>query len=171
MSSVAGSGAPPQTMFKVMAKFNEYGEIAKEAGKISRNIEFFGLDEITAIKEVMAKTPSHHFRDLLTGILTTIQTGGNLKSYMQEQSTKSMFEYRLNRQRYSQTLSTYADIYTAVLIAAPLLFIVILSILGVIGGQMFGMPINSVMNVGIFILIPILNTLFLLFIHMTQPKM
>ncbi|MBR9682180.1 MAG: hypothetical protein GOV02_00730 [Candidatus Aenigmarchaeota archaeon] len=170
MSAVAGSGAPPYIMFKILSKFKEYGEITREAGKIIRNIDFFGLDEITSIKDVMNKTPSPEFKDVLGGILTTIQTGGSLKNYLQGEAEHAMFEYRLNRERYAQTLSTYADIYTAILIAAPLLFVVVLSILSVVGGQVFGMPVDVLMRIGIFGVIPLLNVMFLIFIHSTQPR-
>lgn len=33
MATIASSGAPPVTMFKVLSQFNEYGEISKETGK------------------------------------------------------------------------------------------------------------------------------------------
>jgi uncharacterized membrane protein len=57
-----------------------------------------------------------------------------------------------------------------VLIAAPLFFISILSVMSMIGGELFGMSIPMAMNMGIYVLIPLLNILFVLFIHFTQPS-
>jgi flagellar protein FlaJ len=170
MSAIAGSGVPPYTIFRILSKFPEYGEITKEFRKIVRNIEVFGLDEIAALREVIAKSPSKDFKNLLEGILTTTQTGGNLKAYLNQQAEKAMFDYRISRERYSQTLSVYADLYTALLIAAPLLFVVIFAVLGVLGGGVFGIPVGDLINVGVFFVIPILNILFLTFIYLTQPK-
>ncbi len=171
IAAVASSGAPPYVMFKILAQFKEYGEISKESEKIVRDIDFFGLDEISALKDVITRTPYRPFKEFLEGMSTIIQTGGNLKSYLRQQADKVMFEYRLSRERYLQTLSVYADIYTAILIAAPLLFVTILSILGVIGGEIFGLPIDFVMNALVFALIPLINVLFLIFINATQPKL
>ncbi|MFQ6020770.1 MAG: type II secretion system F family protein [Candidatus Aenigmatarchaeota archaeon] len=170
MAAIASSGVPPSTMFKVLSTFKEYGEISKEAGKIARNIEVFGLDEITAIKEVIVKTPSREFKDILEGILTTVQTGGSLKDYLKEEADKAMFDYRIKRQSYTQMLSMYADFYTALLIAAPLIFIAILSVLNIIGGTVFGLPIQDLIRWGVFVFIPLLNIAFLIILNKTQPK-
>ncbi len=170
MAAIASSGTPPRTIFKILSQFKEYGEISNEAEKIDRNINFFGLDEIKALKEVIAKTPSPAFRDVLQGILITIQTGGNLKTYLKEEAEKAMFEYNLKRSRYTQTLSVYADFYTALLIAAPLVFITILSVLNIVGGTIFGIPIQDLINIGIFLMV-FLNILFIAFIQFTQPRL
>lgn len=170
MSAIASSGAPPYLIFKILSNFKEYGEISRQSSKIVRDIDFFGLDEISALRERINKTPSPQFRELLEGLLATIHAGGSLKNYLNQESEKALFDYRLSRERYSELLSVYADIYTALLIAAPLLFIAILSVLSIVGGNIFGMPIDETMKIGIFGVIPVLNVLFLLFIHITQPK-
>ena len=170
MSAIVSSGVSPYAMFKILSNFKEYGELSRESAKIVRNVDAFGLDELTAIREVLNKTPSKEFKNLLEGIVTNIQTGGSLKNYLNQKADMSLFEYRLNREKYNQILSTYADFYTAILIATPLLLIAILSILNLIGGQVFGYSIDFVMNLTVFLLIPCLNVLFLLFIHLTQPN-
>jgi len=170
MSAIAGSGVPPRVMFKVISRFKEYGEISKEANKIRRNVEVFGMDELTSIKEVASKSPSSSFKDFLQGILTTIQTGGNLNSFLKEEAEKAMFDYRIRRNKYVQQLTIYADFYTALLIAAPLIFIIMLPVLSVMQGDLFGFGINELINLGLILLV-VLNIGFLIFLHLTQPKM
>jgi len=170
MYAISASGAPPITMFKLLSNLTEYGEISKEAKKIVRNIEVFGMDEITALKQVASKTPSKKFKEILDGISYSIRRGGSLKLFLREKSKSALFDYTINRQKYNQTLAIYADIYTAILVAAPLIFVVILSILNVLGGTIMGMPIIQFTRMILFIVIPLLNILFLLFIHTTQPK-
>jgi len=170
MAAIAGSGVPPRVMFKVISRFREYSEISKEANKITRNVEVFGMDEMTSIKEVASKSPSPSFKDFLQGILTTIQTGGSLNSFLKEEAEKSMFDYRIKRNKYVQQLEIYADIYTAVLIAAPLIFIIMLPVLSIMQGDLFGFGIRDLVNIGLIILAA-LNMIFLLFLQLTQPKM
>jgi len=170
MAAIAGSGVPPRVMFKVISRFKEYGEISKEANKITRNVEIFGMDEMTSIKEVASKSPSPPFKDFLQGILTTIQTGGNLNSFLKEEAEKAMFDYRIRRNKYVQQLTIYADFYTALLIAAPLIFVIMLPTLSIMQGTMFGFGIKELINLGLILLV-ILNIGFLIFLQLTQPRM
>lgn len=171
MGALAASGVPPHTMFKLLTDATEYGEIANEARRIVRNIEIFGMDVTTAIRQVAARTPSAQFRQFLSGIVATITTGGDLRTHMQVAASEAMSDYRLKRERYMASLSTYADFYVGVLIAAPLFFISVLSLLAIIGGELIGLPINVLLSLGIYIVLPLLNIAFLIFVHMTQPQM
>lgn len=170
MSAIASSGVPPFVVFKLLMDVHEYGEISNEFRRIVRNMEIFGMDIISAIKNVADRTPSEEFRQFLYGFISTINTGGDLRKYLENSAKEALFDYRLKREKYLQTLSTYADFYTAVLIAAPLFFVSILSIMSLIGGQVIGLSIPTAMRLGIYVLIPILNILFVMFIHYTQPK-
>lgn len=169
MGAIAASGVPPHVMFKLLTDVHEYGEIANEAKAIVRNVEAFGMDITSAIRQVASRTPSAEFRQFLNGVSSTIATGGDLRRYIENAAKEALADYKLKRERYLSTLSTYADFYTAVLIAAPLFFISILSVMAIIGGQLFGMSIPVAMNLGIYILLPILNIAFIAFIHFTQP--
>jgi len=170
MAAISESGAPPLTIFKILSKFNEYGEISKEAREIARNVEVFGLDELSALKQNAEKSPSSAFKDILEGIITTIQSGGSLSSYLIEESGKAMFEYTIKREKYNEVLSTYADVYTALLVAAPMIFIVVLAALNMMGGTMFGFTVQELMILGT-IGLATLNVIFLTFLCLTQPKM
>lgn len=170
MSAIAQSGAPPLTIFKILSKFDEYGEISKEAEKINRDVESFGLDILNALENRMDKTPSSDFRELLQGISSTIQGGGNLKIFLIERSKQSMFEYTITKEKYNELLTVYADLYTSLLLAAPTIFIIVLSMLSVLGGNILNLTIEQIMNLGILSL-TFLNMLFLSFIHITQPKL
>lgn len=170
IASVAASGVPPYIAFKLISNVREYGEISNEAKRIVRNVEAFGMDLITAISNVADRTPSQKFSQFLFSVISTIETGGDLKRFLQNSAKEALFDYRLVREKYMQTLSTYADFYTAVLIAAPLFFISTLSVMSLVGGQVFGLSIPTAMRIGIYALIPLLNTVFIIFIHYTQPS-
>ena len=170
MSAISESGAPPLAIFKILSQFSEYGEISKEAREITRDVEVFGMDEISALKQNIERSPSPDFKDVLEGIITTIQSGGSLKSYLMEESGKAMFEYAVKREKYNEVLATYADIYTALLVAAPMIFIVLLAALNIMGGSMFGLTVEELMVFGT-VALAVLNMIFITFLSMTQPKM
>jgi len=170
MAAISASGVPPFVIFKLLANIPEYGEVSKESGRIVRNVDKFGMDMISAIKNVADRTPSEEFKQFLYGIVATIDTGGDLKKYLDNSARDSLFNYRLRREKYMQTLSTYADFYTAVLIAAPLFFVSVLSVMSMIGGSVMGLSIPDLMRLGIFVLIPVTNIAFIAFINFTQPS-
>jgi len=169
MAAIVGGGVPPYLMFKLLQDIKEYGEIATEAGTIARNVEVFGMDITQAIRQVADTTPSPEFKQILLEIISIIKTGGSLEQFLKNIAKEALFDYRLRRERYLSTLSTYADFYTAVLIAAPLFFVSILSVMSLIGGKIAGMSIPDAMKVGIYGLLPLLNIVFILFLHFTQP--
>ncbi|RLJ03546.1 MAG: hypothetical protein DRP11_00405 [Candidatus Aenigmatarchaeota archaeon] len=170
MAAIASSGVPPYVIFKLLTGFEEYGEISKEAERIVRNVDTFGQDITTALRMAAKRTPSREFQELLNGMVSTIETGGNLHEFLKVQAQQALFDFRLKRERYLETLSTYADFYTAVMIAAPLFLVALLAIMNMIGGQIGGMSIKDVMEIGIYAVIPLTNTAFILFVHLTQPE-
>ncbi len=171
MAAIASAGVPPFVLFRLMSYVPEYGEIMQESRRIVRNVEVFGMDLNSAIRNVADRTPNESFHQFLYGIISNIETGGDLKKFFESSAKDALFEYRLKREKYLQTLSTYADFYTAVLIAAPLFFISILAVMALIGGQVLGLSIPDAMRLGIYFLIPLLNVAFITFIHFTQPRL
>ncbi|MBI4176484.1 MAG: type II secretion system F family protein [Candidatus Aenigmarchaeota archaeon] len=169
MNAIVSSGIPPEFMFELLANFREYGEISRQAGIIVRNIKTFGMSSLNSIKDAASRTPSESFKQLLDGIHTTIAEGGNLEDFLEQMTDKSLFDYRVKRERYMQTLATYADIYTALLIAAPLIMLAILGIIGIIGGDIGGLGVRDLMLVMTFVFIPIVNISFLAFLETTHP--
>ncbi len=172
MAAIASSGVPPEKAFEMLSEFKEYGGVSVESKKIVERIKVFGEDITTAIREIGRTTPSQKLKDLLYGILAVIESGGNLRAYLNEMAQLMLFNYRIERKKYLEALSTYADIYTAILIVAPLFLVSILTVMNIIPGSRFaGIDLNTIMKLGIYVLIPLLNIGFLLFISFTQPEM
>jgi flagellar protein FlaJ len=171
MGSIASSGIPPQAVFKLLSEFKEYDVLAEEMKKITRNIEVFGLDPMTALREVAKRTPSDRFKQLLQGLTTTMEGGGDMKTYLKNAGEQSLFTWRMKRQKYLEQLSTYAEFYTGILIASPLFLISLFSIMNMIQPQLGGFEISELMKISVYLIIPALNLGFLLFLHMTQVEM
>jgi flagellar protein FlaJ len=169
MDSIASSGIPTEFMFELLGNLKEYGDVSKQARLVVRNIKTFGMSSVSAINDVAERTPSPGFKQVLTGISSTTAKGGNLSAFLKEMADKSLFEYRIKREQYVKTLSSFADIYTAVMIAAPLMMLSVLVMMNIIGGDVFGMTIPGTINLMTFVLVPIMNVAFLAFIHMKYP--
>jgi flagellar protein FlaJ len=171
MGAIAASGVPPTSIFKLLSEFKEYDVLAEEMKKIVRNIEVFGLDPMSAMREVADRSPSNRFKQLLLGLVSTIEGGGDLKTYLRNAGEQSLFTWRMKRQKYLQQLSAYAEFYTGLLIAAPLFIISLFSVMYMIQPELGGYDILTLMRVSIYILVPTLNIGFLIFLHSTQIEM
>jgi flagellar protein FlaJ len=170
MNSIVSSGIPPEFMFELVSGFEEYGEISRQAALIVRNIKTFGMSSVKAVNQVAQRTPSPIFKEILSGISSTIEKGGNLPSFLKTMSEKSLFEYRMKREQYTRTLSMLSDLYTAILIAAPLMMLTALVMMNLIGGDFFGLTVPDVIAMMTWVMIPGLNIAFLAMIHNSYPK-
>lgn len=170
MSSIVASGVPPAAMFRLLSDSKEYGDVSLEIEKVSNFVDIFGYDLLTAVKSIATTTPSPQFKEFLDGLVSTIETGGSLKNYLSQKSQEAILSYKLERQKYVETIGTYSDIYTGVLIAAPLFFVSALSLVSVLGGKIGGYDVNTVISFGTYIIIPLLNIAFIIFLETNQPE-
>lgn len=169
MAAVAGSGAHPLAMFHLVLTTGEYKGIEGEIKRILNYVNLFGYNLTSALRAVSITTPSKEFRDFLNGIVSVVESGGDLKSYLSGKADDAMNNYKLERKKYVETLSTYSDIYIGVLLAAPLLFIVTLTIINLLGGEIAGLTADSIAFFGTYIGMPVLNVIFILFLNIIQP--
>lgn len=170
MAAIASSRVEPSKIFPIMTKVKQYPLFAQEAKKVVNQMNIYGYDFTTALKNVSKTCASEKLSELFNGIATTTKTGGSLVKYLQEKSKDLLLDYKLRRQKYSEVVGMLSDIYTALLIAAPLILMLILTIMSIVGSSTFaGLGIANIALLGIVVII-ILNILFLIFIHLTQPK-
>ena len=170
MAAVAGSGAQPISIFNLVLNTGEYKGLEGEIRKIVNYVNLFGYDLTTALRVVANITPSPEFRELLTGLVSTIETGGDLKQYLGSKANDALTTYKLERKKYTEVLATYSDIYIGILIAAPLLFAVTLAIINMLGGKIAGFDVGFLAMVGTFAVLPFLNIVFIIFLNLVQPE-
>lgn len=135
ISAMASIGVYPFTIFKKLAGADEtYGEVSRELKLLVRDVELLGFDFITALKKLVATTPSSNMRAFLQGAVTTTLSGGDMGSYFVNTAREYMGERRKRYQDFIQTLELFAEFYVIGAVAAPLLLVVVLSIMVFLGG-------------------------------------
>jgi archaellum biogenesis protein FlaJ (TadC family) len=167
MSTIAGTGAPPYVMFRLIGEFKEYRDVAKECRKISRNIEVFGYDTVSAVSEAAQRTPSSKLKDLLWSIVSTIRTGGDLRGLLAGKARALMEEHRRVEARYIDLLSVMAEMYATLFIAGVILTFVLLTTMGLIGG--LPISIKLILQVTTYFLVPVGATVFMVMIETSKP--
>jgi len=168
MSTIAGTGTPPDQIFRILAKFGEYGEVTKEAKNIVNDMDMFGLDFITALKRAAQRSPSETFKELLWGMITIITRGGDLRTYLHEQSRELMREHKRKLEKYAQTLSFYIEGYLTLVIVGSIFFLVMSAIFSAMPGM--GMGGVGFMQVALIYLgLPLASIAFIFVLKTTSP--
>ncbi len=168
MSAIAGSGIEPSRIFEIIMKSGEYPATTNEIKKLINFINLYGMDIVTALRETARITPSPKLAELFNGLATTIHTGGSLTEFLNEHAERLLVDYRLERERYTKTAETFMDIYISIVLAAPMLMLMVLILLQYTGiniGISIGM-LTLLMVIGMVII----NVVFLVFIHIRQPR-
>ncbi len=167
MATIAGTGVPVYLVFRIIGSFPEYGELSKECRKISRNIEVFGYDTITALSEAAATTPSPSFKDLLWGIVSVIRTGGDLRNYFMGKARIYMENQKNLESEYIDTLEIMAEMYTTLFVAGPVVFIIMMTIMGSIGS--LPIDLGLLFTLFIYVIMPFMAVAFMVLIETSKP--
>lgn len=142
LNTMSSTGTAPAEMFQTLSKMNVYGEIQHEAKKISSEIEIMGVDNITALKHAIERSPSDKFKDFLQGLIGTIQSGTSLQSFLSQAVNKYMDEDLQVRKKNLESLGFLAEIFVMTVIAFPIFLVIILSVFSFIGSD-----VQSTVNV------------------------
>ncbi|MEK6893275.1 MAG: type II secretion system F family protein [Nanoarchaeota archaeon] len=163
MSAISSSGIEPSQIFKIIGTSKEYPYIGKEIRKILNQINLYGYDLVTALKNVSRSTSSKRLAELFSGICTTITSGGDLSQFFEKRAESLLVIYRLDREKYTRSSETFMDIYISVVIAAPMILMILMVMLQVLNAA-------SGFSSGVMVLIVgAINLLFLVFLDLKQP--
>jgi len=134
LTLLSSSNVPPRKIFRSIAKIDTLREVRQEFSNIIRDVEIFGQDLLTSILENVKYAPSKKLREILSGYVATVRTGGNPTEYLRISTENIMKERMVKLDLMLESLSAMAEIYIMVLVAMPLLFVVMFATLGMLGG-------------------------------------
>jgi flagellar protein FlaJ len=166
MSTLAGTGTSISELFKNMGEVEEYGEVSKEAAKISQDIETFGMDISEALQRAAERTPSDDFKDLMWGMNHALTSGGSLQAFLHERSETLMKDYQRRIESFSEQLSLLVEMYITVVIVGSIVFT---SMSAVMGSFISGNILVLVQIVAIFIGLPLISGMFILLVRGIAP--
>ncbi len=168
MSSISSSMIEPSKIFNIIVSTKEYPALEKEFIKIQNEINVYGYDLVTALRNRAFNSPSRKLADLFNGLATTITSGGNLPEFFEKRAQSLLFEYRLEIEKQSKTSETFMDMYISIVIAAPMVLMLLLMMMRISG---LGISLSPFMISLIMILsVAIINIIFLAFLHIKQPS-
>jgi flagellar protein FlaJ len=170
MSTLATSGLSLEGIFKAVAREETDEEMVKDARLIVRNLDIMGMDLITAVTDLIHRTPTGPYSELLEGAIITAQSGGNLKEYFNATAKVQLEEKKMLMARTTESLGAVAEIYTILLIVFPLLAVIMLSIMGIMSPTLGGFDLVTLINILTFAIIPLCGVMMLVMMDTMVPK-
>ena len=142
MSTLATSGLSLEGIFKAIGTEDGQEEIVKDSKFITRNIDVMGMDLVTAINDLIKRSPPGPYADLLEGAL--------------KKSTDS--------------LGVMAEMYTILLIVFPLMSVIMLSIMAIMAPDLAGFDLMTLMYLLTYVMVPFFGFLLLFMMDGMVPK-
>ena len=170
MSTLATSGLSLEGIFKAVAREESEEEMVKDARLIVRNLDIMGMDLITAVTDLIHRTPTGPYSELLEGAIITAQSGGDLKEYFNATAKVQLEEKKMLMAKTTESLGAVAEIYTILLIVFPLLAVIMLSIMGIMSPSLGGFDLVTLINILTFAVIPLCGVLMLVMMDTMVPK-
>jgi flagellar protein FlaJ len=134
INTMSAAGISPSEIFGTLAGIPLYGEVQKEAKKITTEIELMGVDTITALKNAIVISPSRKFKEFLQGMIGVIQSGSELAPYFDRCVDRYMYEDLEERKKNLDSLAIMAESFVVTVVAFPLFLVIIISIMGLTSG-------------------------------------
>jgi flagellar protein FlaJ len=171
MAILASAGVSPEKIFYSLSTLKVPLAASSEARDVIRHISLFGLDAISALEKTSSRTPSEKLRGTIEGIISTMRSGGNLAVYLREKFKMYIKLRKITLKKFSDTLSVLSEVYVALLLTAPLLFIIMLSVMSVMGGGSLGIfSADMLLELITYLVIPVCALVFLIIVDSASPK-
>lgn len=168
MSSISRSMIEPSKIFSIIIVTQEYAFLEREFIKLLNEVNIYGYDLVTALRNIAFNSPSRKLADLYNGLATTINSGGNLPEFFDKRAQTLLFEHRIEREKQGKAAETFLDIYISVVIAAPMILMLLLMMMRISG---LGLSLSTGMITLVMVLgVSLMNILFLAFLQIKQPE-
>ncbi|MHA1126148.1 MAG: type II secretion system F family protein [Candidatus Heimdallarchaeota archaeon] len=168
LAAMASAGVAPDKSFLALANENIRLEVAKEAEKITRNIEILGYDMLSALEMAAENSPSKVYSAFLEGLVSVVTSGGDLTSYLTNE-TKSLMRDKVREEKeFIEGLGVVAELFLVIGVVTPIFFVIMLAVLAIMSANS-GNQGTILMALLTYVLIPIGMSVIILLIDMMQP--
>lgn len=166
MAAIAGSMINPVKIFEILITAEEFPYIKKEMIKLVNEVNAYGYDLVSALRNAAFNSPSSKLTELFNGLATTINSGGDLAQFFEKRSESLLFEYKIMREKETKTAETFMDLYISIVIAAPMIFMLLLMMMK-ISGLGISMSTSSITLIMVSSVV-VINIFFLVFLHLKK---
>ncbi|MCK4326909.1 MAG: type II secretion system F family protein [Candidatus Diapherotrites archaeon] len=171
LSAMIGAGATPVKALEMISGVTEYEELSRVTKRIIQRIEDGGMALQDSLEIEADRSPAPRLTDVLKSLRSEILTGGDLTRFFEEKADDAMSEYVRIQEGFENYVETLSTVYTTVFLLAPLLFLIMIIVMGFLGGgQFMEMQVTDLLAIGTFLVIPVMNIGFIVLVKAIQPE-
>jgi len=170
MGVLSAGGVSIERMFERVTEVEQRPSIKVLAKRFITNIKMFGLDVTSSLGDIALRSPSEVFSRLLIGITNTVKTSGDLKSLLTFETERLLQAKREQLKKTLGTLIALGEIYITAMVMGPILFIVMLTILSIMGNVTFGLSPVEQLNLLVFFGLPTISAIFIVILNGVLPE-
>lgn len=164
---MASGGIPPYLSFRRLADVELLPATRKEARRLIRDVEIFGVDPLSALENAAKKNPLDIFRDFVSGYASTVIIGGDVIHFL-ETKAQDIFKTRSMRVKAAaERLGMLLESFIIIMVLMSLCFYILFSVESIYST---GISMYSGMLMYTYVFTPLLSIVFLYLAHGMQPK-
>jgi flagellar protein FlaJ len=122
----------PELLDTVRENSPVYGEAARDISVAVTDMQVFGTDVMTALRQVSERTPSDNLGEFTENLVSVLGSGRSLSGYLREQYERYQEEAEAQQEQFLELLATFAEVYVTVLVAGPLFLMTVLVVIGLV---------------------------------------
>ena len=165
---MATGGIPPYLSFKRLSETELMPAMRKEAREITKDVELFGIDPLSAMEKASRQNPLNTFRDFAGGYASTVIIGGDVVHFL-ETKAQDIFKARAVKVKAAaERMGMLLETFIIVMVLMSLCFYILFSVDAIY--SMGGGGLQSTMLMYTYVFTPILSVVFIYLAHGMQPK-
>ncbi len=168
ISVMASGGIAPYTSFKRLSEINLMPSMRIEAREITKDVEIFGIDPLTALEVAAKKSPNDIFKDFLSGYASTVIIGGDIGHFLERKAEEIFRARALRVKAAAERLGMLLETFVIVMVMMSLCFYILFSVDSIYSTA--GSGSYSTMIMYTYVFMPMLSMLFIYLAHNMQPK-
>jgi flagellar protein FlaJ len=172
MAVLSQAGMPPERILRSVSMIGSkklQSVAAEEARNMVRDVNLLGLDVVSSMARSASRSPSRKFAELLKGLVSVTESGGDMTRYFLSAAKGYMDQVRISAKQLSEALGNIAELYVAMMVVFPLMIVIMLAVMGVLGGTLAGVSIIMVMYLVAYVAVPVMATIVLVFLDGLMP--
>jgi flagellar protein FlaJ len=164
---MSSGGIPPYMSFKRLADVELLPATQKEAKDITRDVEIFGIDPLSALGNAGKNSPLETFRDFVSGYASTVIIGGDVIHFLETKSEDIFKKGAMRVKAAAERLGMLLEAFIIIMVLMSLCFYILFSVESIYST---GMEMGSGVIMYTFVFTPLLSLVFLYLAHSMQPK-
>ena len=153
-AALAAAGMGIEALMERIAEVEDVKEVAREFTLFLTDVKVLGFDVLTALERRSRMSPSIMLSLFFAGLRDTYITVGNLYEYAAFMARRLMELKRYTLRSVLNSISMVAEVYITLMVAAPLMFVTMLAIMGMLGGTIAGFPPQLIILILLIVGIP-----------------